>query len=159
MSTATPDTTPTPAAPTTDRAGRPEATAAAEVPVAGRHRLDPAEDRGRTTIQNRVIEAMATRIASQEPDVGGVARRFMGVAVTSEDADRAPGVEATVTGGVISLRVRLSVAYPTPVHTATDRVRRHLIDRIGELTGKRVGVVDIVVAALHRPDSGGRLVE
>ncbi|MGH4017207.1 MAG: Asp23/Gls24 family envelope stress response protein [Pseudonocardiaceae bacterium] len=120
--------------------------------------MSPAEDRGRTTIADRVIEAMAARITSDEPGVGGAARRVLGVAVTGEDTDRAPRVEATVAGEVVSLRVRLSVTYPAPVHTMTDRVRRRLIDRIGALTGMQVGVVDIVVVALHRPDTAGRVV-
>lgn len=128
MSTATPDTTPM-------------------APAA-------AEDRGRTTIADRAIEAMVARITSDEPGVGGAARRLLGVAVTGADADRSPRVEATVAGEVVSLRVRLSVTYPDPVHTVTDRLRRRLIDRVGELTGKQVGVVEIIVDALHRPDTG-----
>jgi uncharacterized alkaline shock family protein YloU len=120
--------------------------------------LAPAENRGRTTIADRAIEAMAARIAREEPGVGGAARRVLGIAVTAEDADRAPQVEATVAGEVVSLRVRLSVIYPAPVHAMTDRVRRRLIDRLGALTGKQVGVVDIVVTALHRPDVSGRVV-
>lgn len=118
----------------------------------------PAEDRGRTTIHPRVIEAMAARIVSDEPGVGGVARRVLGVAMTGADPERAPQVEATLFGDVVALRVRLSVTYPAPVHTVTDRLRRRLIDRIGELTGTQVGVVEIVVAALHRPDTGRRVV-
>jgi len=140
----------------TDQGGRSEATTVAEVAPVGRQQLDPAEDRGQTTIQDRVIEAMATRIASEEAGVGGAARRFLGVTVTGEDADRAPRVDATVAGEVVSLRVRLSLTYPAPVHTKTDQVRRRLIDRIGALTGKQVGVVDIVITALHRPDTSGR---
>jgi uncharacterized alkaline shock family protein YloU len=161
MNTATPNTTPAPpGAANTDQGDRTEATTVAEVsPLEPAHLLAPAEDRGQTTIQDRVIEAMATRIVSEEPGVGGAARRFLGVPVTSEDADRAPRVEATVTGELVSLRARLSVAYPAPVHTLTDQLRHRLIDRIGALTGKRVGVVDIVVVALHRPDNSGRVVE
>lgn len=128
-----------------------------DLPAVG-HLLDPPEDRGATTIEDRVIEAMAARITRDEPGVGGAARRVLGVAVTGEDAERAPRVEATVAGEVVSLRVRLSVTYPAPVHAVTDRVRHRLIDRIGELTGKTVGVVDVVVAALHRPSSPGRVI-
>jgi uncharacterized alkaline shock family protein YloU len=120
--------------------------------------LAPAEHRGRTTIADRAIEAMAARIAREQPGVGGAARRVLGIALTAEDAERAPQVEATVAGEVVSLRVRLSVIYPSPVHAITDQVRRRLIDRIGALTGKQVGVVDIVVAALHRPEVSGRVV-
>jgi uncharacterized alkaline shock family protein YloU len=129
------------------------------VPALGRHhRLDPVDGRGRTTIDRQVIEAIAVRIASEERGVGGAARRVLGVAVTGEHAEQAPRVEATVAGEVVSLRIRLSVTYPDPVHEVTDRVRRRLVDRVGELTGKRVGMVDIIVAALHRPTSPGRVI-
>jgi uncharacterized alkaline shock family protein YloU len=122
------------------------------VPAPGRHhRLDPIADRGRTTVGHQVIESIAARIAGEEPGVGGAARRVLGVAVTGEDAELAPRVEAAVAGEMVSLRVRLSVTYPDPVHEVTGRVRRRLVERVWQLTGKRVGMVDVIVAALHRP--------
>lgn len=117
-----------------------------------------AEDRGQTTIQPRVIEAIAVRIVGDEPGVGGVARRMLGAPRSGADPDRAPRVEAMLAGDVVALRVRLSVSYPAPVHAVTDRLRHRLIERVEELTGKQVGAVEIVVAALHRPDTGRRVV-
>jgi uncharacterized alkaline shock family protein YloU len=129
------------------------------VPAFDRHlRLDPVDDRGRTTVGRQVIEAIAARIACEEAGVGGAARRVLDVAVTGEDAARAPRVEATVVGEVVSLQIRLSVTYPDPVHEVTDRVRRRLVERVGELTGKRVGMVDVIVAALHRPAGPRRVI-
>jgi uncharacterized alkaline shock family protein YloU len=128
-------------------------------PALGRHhRLDPVADRGRTTVGHQVIEAIAARIAGEEPGVGGAARRVLGVAVTGEDAEQAPRVDATVAGEMVSLRIRLSVTYPDPVHEVTGRVRRRLVERVWELTGKRVGRVDVIVAALHRPVSPRRVI-
>lgn len=129
------------------------------VPVLGRHhRLDPVDERGRTTIDRQVIEAIAARIAGEERGVGGAARHVLGVTVTGEHASQAPRVEATVAGEVVSLRIRLSVTYPDPVQEVTDRVRRRLVERVWELTGKRVGMVDVIVAALHRPTSPRRVI-
>lgn len=129
------------------------------VPAFGRHhRLDPVDDRGRTTVGHQVIEAVAARIACEESGVGGAARRVLGVAVTHEDAAHAPRVEATVAGEMVSLRIRLSVTYPDAVHEVTDRVRRRLVERVGELTGKRVGIVDVIVAAMHRPAGPRRVI-
>jgi uncharacterized alkaline shock family protein YloU len=118
----------------------------------------PGDERGRTTIDRHVIEAIAARIAGEERGVGGAARQVLGVAMTGEHASQAPRVEATVAGEVVSLRIRLSVTYPDPVHEVTDRIRRLLVERVGELTGKRVGVVDVIVAALHRPAGPRRVI-
>ncbi|QYN34527.1 Asp23/Gls24 family envelope stress response protein [Pseudonocardia sp. DSM 110487] len=127
-------------------------------PTVPDHRPAPAAERGRTTVGHRVIESVAARIAGEEPGVGGAARRVLGVAVTGEDAEQAPRVEVTVAGEMVSLRIRLSVTYPDPVHEVTGRVRRRLVERVWELTGKRVGMVDVVVVALHRPAGPRRVV-
>jgi uncharacterized alkaline shock family protein YloU len=50
------------------------------------------------------------------------------------------------------------VTYPDPVHAVTDRIRQRLIERVEELTGKRVGMVDVIVAALHRPARPRRVI-
>jgi uncharacterized alkaline shock family protein YloU len=131
--------------------------AAVDLPVPG-HRPDPVADRGRTTVDHRVVESIAARIAAEEPGVGGAARRVLGLAVTGEGSEQAPRVKATVAGETVSLRIRLSVTYPDPVHEVTDRVRRRLVERVGELTGKRVGMVDVIVAALHRPAGPRRVI-
>ncbi|GAA5114870.1 Asp23/Gls24 family envelope stress response protein [Pseudonocardia adelaidensis] len=120
--------------------------------------IRPFDERGRTTIDRHVIEAIAARIAGEERGVGGAARHVLGVAVPGEPAAQAPRVEAIVAGEVVSLRIRLSVSYPDPVHEVTDRIRRRLVERVWELTGKRVGVVDVIVAALHRPAGPGRVI-
>jgi uncharacterized alkaline shock family protein YloU len=150
MKTASPGATP--ADPAGRISGHPSGVAIdSTVPALGEHhRLDPVDDRGRTTVGHQVIESIAARIAGEEPGVGGAARRVLGVAVTGEDAEQAPRVEATVAGETVSLRIRLSVTYPDPVHEVTGRVRLRLVELVWELTGKRVGMVDVIVAALHR---------
>jgi uncharacterized alkaline shock family protein YloU len=156
----TADPSATPADPAGRTSGHPGGAAIdSTAPSLGRHhRLDPIDDRGRTTVGHQVIVAIAARIAGEEPGVGGAARRVLGVAVTGEDAEQAPRVEATVAGEMVSLRIRLSVTYPDPVHEVTDRVRRRLVERVGDLTGKRVGMVDVIVAALHRPAGPRRVI-
>lgn len=120
---------------------------------------EPRETRGRTTVEDRVIERMAVHIAAGEPEVGGAARRVLGMAIAAEGAERKPTVEVTVAGESVSLLVRLSVIYPASVRAVTDRLRQHLRDRVAALTGKTVGQVDIVVVALHRPTLSRRRVQ
>ena len=65
---------------------------------------------------------------------------------------------ATIAGDTVALRMRLSVLYPTPVRAATEQVRRHVAERVGTLTGKTVGVIDISVESLPVPTAPRRVV-
>ncbi|OLR93276.1 Asp23/Gls24 family envelope stress response protein [Actinokineospora bangkokensis] len=113
------------------------------------------EDRGRTTISDRVAERVAAAALTEVDGVGGVAKRVLGVALSGDTADRAARVDATVSGDRTTLEVHLSVDYPTPVATTTRKAREHLVERVGELTGLAVDRVDITVTAL-RPDASER---
>lgn len=109
----------------------------------------PPEERGSTTLSDRVIEAMAVHIIAEVDQVSGAARRVFGVTAGSEHAERRPRVTAEVHGSVCALRVRLSVRYPAPVAQVSEEVRQHLIDRLAALADLQVRAVDITVTALH----------
>ncbi|MEV0701066.1 Asp23/Gls24 family envelope stress response protein [Saccharopolyspora sp. NPDC050389] len=111
----------------------------------------PPEERGSTTLSDRVIEAMAAQIIAEVDQVGGAARQVFGVTAGSERAEQQPRVTAEVHGSVCALRVRLSVRYPAPVGQVTEEVRQRLIDRLAVLADLQVRTVDITVTALYRP--------
>lgn len=117
-----------------------------------------AEDRGSLSIEDRVVEKMAAHVIGEVEDVGGAARRWLGVPAGREDPDRSPQVRARVDGVVCSLQVRLSVGYPASVTRVTEQVRAHLTDKLSELAGLQVQAVDIVVTALHPPPVPGRVI-
>lgn len=119
---------------------------------------DPVGERGTTTVADRVIVAVAARAAAEVPGIGGAARRSVRLPVDARRAHRAPQVEATIAGETVALRVRLSVTYPEPVRGVTEEVRRHVTDRVGLLTGKRVGSVDVTVVSLPLPAAPARVV-
>lgn len=119
----------------------------------------PGEDRGSISISERVVEKLAAHTVGEVDQVGGSAHRLLGVPTRREDPDRAPQVRATVRGRVCLLQVRLSVCYSASVTRVTDRVRAHLIDRLGELAGLQVREVDITVTALHHPHPQGRVIK
>ena len=124
---------------------------------AGRHRLQrEPELRGDLDIADGVVEKIATAALGEVPDLGGAARRVLGVALGSDEPDGRPNVTATVSGASVVLDVAASVAYPAPVAPTADRARAHVIDRVGELTGLRVERVDIKVTALTRPQTASR---
>jgi uncharacterized alkaline shock family protein YloU len=104
---------------------------------------------GRTTVADRAVERIAARLLTEVENVGGAARRMLGVTVGGEDPDRDAQVTAKVTGDTVTLEVRLSVTYPASVARTTENARSHLMRRVQELTGLPVSTVDIVVTALH----------
>jgi uncharacterized alkaline shock family protein YloU len=116
----------------------------------GRHRLpEDAGGPGRTTVDDVVVEKIATRAAGEVDHVGGAANRVLGVPIGADSADRSPKVSARVDGSIVTLDVRLSVTYPAPVGKVTREVREHVTERLATLTGLTARQVDITVAALH----------
>ncbi|WUI64709.1 Asp23/Gls24 family envelope stress response protein [Actinomycetospora sp. NBC_00405] len=110
------------------------------------------------TIDDVVVEKVATAAAAQVEHVGGAARRVLGVATGREDGDGRPRVSAKVSGQVTTLEVRLAVAYPASVRATTEAVRAHVRDRVQALTALTVTRVDITVAALTATRTSGKRV-
>jgi uncharacterized alkaline shock family protein YloU len=117
------------------------------------------EQPGRTTIAERVVERIATRLLTELDVVGGSARRVLGIAVAAEDLDGDARVTAEVDETTARLAVRLSVAYPTSVRRAAEAARTYLMTRVEALTGLVVAAVDITVTTLSSPDATVRRVE
>jgi uncharacterized alkaline shock family protein YloU len=106
------------------------------------------EDRGRTEIADRVLERIAAHALIEVDQTGGAARRVLGVPLGRDRAGRGPQVRAHVDGGLATLQMTVSVAYPAPIRQVTRRLREHVAHRVGELTGLVVRQVDIDVASL-----------
>jgi uncharacterized alkaline shock family protein YloU len=120
--------------------------------------LGSMRERGTTTVADRVIVAVAARAAAEVPGTSGPARRVLRLPGDTRRPDQAPQVEAAVAGDTVALRLRLSVIYPNSVRAVTEQVRRHVADRVGVLTGKRVGSVDVTVVSLPLPAAPARVV-
>ncbi len=116
-------------------------------------------ERGALTIAEQAVQRLAAHALREVDDVGGAAGRVLGVSLGAEDPDRSAKVTAHVTGGEVTLDVRLSIAYPASVTRTTERARRHLERRTEELTGLTVTRVDITVTALHSAAARSRRVE
>ncbi|MCG5214448.1 Asp23/Gls24 family envelope stress response protein [Streptosporangium soli] len=100
----------------------------------------PPERRGRTHIPENVVSKIATRAAQEVGGVVEVRRRG--------PVPRGRAADATVHGGLASLRLDVSVAYPVPIRSVADQLRRHVATRVHQMTGLAIGHVDIDVAAL-----------
>ncbi len=79
---------------------------------------------------------------------GGTSGGFLGIG-THTDLSARPKVEVELYGKSATVALDLSIAYPTPIRPATDRVRHHLIERVQALAGVEVTRVDITVTAFH----------
>jgi uncharacterized alkaline shock family protein YloU len=119
---------------------------------------EPAEARGRLRIADKVLERIATHALAGMDELGGVARRVLGVPLGQDSTGTAPRVEAHVDGRLATLRMTVSVLYPAPVRQVARRARDLVTNRVGEFTGLDIRQVDIDVATLIEPESQRRRV-
>lgn len=125
-------------------------TAVAEAaPLAGRTEL------GAITIADSVVTKIAARAAAENRDAGAATARVLGRAVPGAvpgvrgtDLDALPKTSVDVDGAKAYVSLEIAVRWPAPVAEVTERVRRHVQDRIRQLAGLEVDEVHIVVADL-----------
>ncbi|MGI8760218.1 MAG: Asp23/Gls24 family envelope stress response protein [Jatrophihabitantaceae bacterium] len=133
------------AEPGADRSAEPEAE-----PAAGRTEL------GYISVADTVVQKIAARAATENPDAGAAAVRLFGRALPGaghlgtrgSDLDGLPKTSVVVDGSKAYVTLELSVRWPASVPKVTAAVREHVRDRVGELTGLAVDEVHITVADL-----------
>lgn len=106
------------------------------------------EQRGRTTIADRVVAQVAARAVAEVAQTGGAARQLIGFTLGRQTGQGPARVSARVDGNLAMIEMRLTLAYPAPVRSLTREVRRHVMERVASLTGIEVRHVDIEVARL-----------
>ncbi|WP_093171316.1 Asp23/Gls24 family envelope stress response protein [Sinosporangium album] len=100
----------------------------------------PPEIRGETIVRDRVVSRIAAHVARQVDGVGEVRERGR--------MQWSSGTVASVDRHVTAVHLDLLVRYPAPIRSVTENVRRHVADRVHELTGLTVAHVDIDVPGL-----------
>ncbi len=109
----------------------------------------PSGPAGHTTIAPRAMVAIARQAASEVDGVELVAepglRRLMAELLPGGGGH---GATATVASGTAAMGLHLAVCWPRPVAQLTGEVRRHVRDKVQELTAYRVTEIDIVVDVL-----------
>jgi len=105
--------------------------------------------RGRLVVSRKVVEKITRKAASEVAEAGGTSGGVLGLGSRS-DLSALPKADVELSGRTASIDLDISVAYPTPIRQATDRVRQHVMDRVAQLTGLEVTRVDITVTGLHR---------
>ena len=117
---------------------------------AGRNEL------GTISIADGVVCKIAARAAAENPDAGAAAARMLGRAVPGAgymgvrgtDLEALPKTSVEVDGSKAFVNLEISVRWPASVPEITGQVRRHVRNRVRELTGLDVNEVHIVVADL-----------
>lgn len=113
-------------------------------------------DLGMISINDRVVEKVASRAAAEIPDAGAAAPRVLGRSVTGAAALGArttsltalPKASADVDDSIVILDLSISVRWPASVPEVTSAVREHVRSRVNELTGLTVAEVSISVTDL-----------
>ncbi|MCT6780883.1 Asp23/Gls24 family envelope stress response protein [Streptomyces sp. CS7] len=122
-------------------------------------RPEGSRDRGRTTISDNVVAAIAG-IAIRETEgvhstgrgaskaLGAVTGRMPG-STSSSAAGRAVKVEVGEKQAAIDVDVK--VEYGTPIHELADRIRANVTEAVETMTGLEVVEINIVVFDVHIP--------
>ena len=114
----------------------------------------PAEERGRTTIADQVVERIASIAANEVEAVidtrTGWTRLVRG---------RLPRAEAVVAGGTSRITVEVAATWPTPLNSVAGRVRDHVSERVSTLTGVTVTAVDVSIADVVHLETAQRRVK
>lgn len=110
--------------------------------------LPPPEERGATTVSDRVVARVAAQAVSEVDRATGAPRVVLGQPLGGHDASTPARVEAAVDGRFVTVDVSMAVHWPAPVVEVTRQVRRHVTERVAALCGLEVVEVDIEVATL-----------
>lgn len=105
------------------------------------------DERGRTSLSDKVIEKTAAAAALEVDHVHGTSN---GLAAAVLRTDPAVGVQATIDGHLAQLRLDIEVDYPVSLRAVTRSLRRHVSDRVQALCEITVTDVDVHVTALRQ---------
>ena len=111
---------------------------------------------GVISIADGVVEKIAAMAATENPDAGAAAARVLGRAVPGAghlgvrgtDLEALPKTSVEVDGAKAYVNLEIAVRWPSSVNDVCQQVRRHVQDRVSQLTGLAVDEVHIVVSDL-----------
>lgn len=115
------------------------------------------EERGRLTVDDRIVEKVAGHAVTFITDAAAAPRRVFGVKIGAARPDDAASVQAQVQGDIASVRVAIAVRWPRSVQEVADEVRERIRSEVTAITGVRVDHVDVEVVSMTLPDSQRRV--
>jgi uncharacterized alkaline shock family protein YloU len=121
-------------------------------------RVQP-EERGRLTVEDRVVEKVAGYAVTFVKDAAAAPRRVLGVNIGEAKPDDAASVQAKVQDDVASVQATIAVRWPRSVQEVADEVRGQIRSEVMSITGVRVDHVDLEVVSMKLPGSAERRVK
>jgi uncharacterized alkaline shock family protein YloU len=118
----------------------------------------PPEERGRLTVDDRVVEKVAGYAVTFVTDAAAAPRRVLGVNIGAARPDDAASVHAQVQDDIASVHVAIAVRWPKSIQKVADEVRERIRSEVTAITGVRVDHVDVEVVSMKLPDSAERRV-
>ena len=115
------------------------------------------EERGRLTVDDRIIEKVAGHAVTFITDAAAAPRRLLGMKIGAARPDDAASVQAQVQGDIASVSVAIAVRWPKSVQKVADEVRERIRSEVTAITGVRVDHVDVEVVSMTLPDSQRRV--
>jgi uncharacterized alkaline shock family protein YloU len=122
------------------------------------HAPVPPEERGRLTVDDRIVEKVAGHAVTSIMDAAAAPRRVLGVKIGEARPDDAASVQAQVLDDIASVHVAIAVRWPRSVQKVADEVRERIRSEVTAITGVRVDHVDVEVVSMTLPDSSERRV-
>ena len=113
----------------------------------------PPEERGRLTVDDRVVEKVAGYAVTFVTDAAAAPRRVLGVKIGGARPDDAASVQAQVQDDIATVQVAIAMRWPRSVQKVADEVRERIRSEVTAITGVRVDHVDVEVVSMTLPDS------
>ena len=113
----------------------------------------PPEERGRLTVDDRVVEKVAGYAVTFVTDAAAAPRRVLGVNIGAARPAGAASVHAQVQDDIASVHAAIAVRWPRSVQEVADEVRERIRSEVAAITGVRVDHVDVEVVSMTLPDS------
>ena len=111
------------------------------------------EDRGRLSVDDRVVEKIAGYAVMSVTDAAAAPRRVLGVHIGRARPDTAASVQAHVHDDLASVHAAVAVRWPVSVPRVADEVRERIRADVTALTGVHVDHVDVEVFSMWVPSS------
>jgi uncharacterized alkaline shock family protein YloU len=118
----------------------------------------PPEERGRLTIDDRVVQKVAGHAVTFVADAAAAPRRMLGVNLGGARAEAPGSVGVHMHGGVASVEVAIAVRWPRSVQQVAHELRERIRSDVATMTGVRVDHVDVDVVSMTLADSSERRV-